>query len=100
MELNRKVKTRLYIGLSDEDMEKQQFRPEEVMDSITGMVKAGTFLQGKGLWNGSRENTVIFECIEIEENMPLSLEELKESLEKEFDQYLITVEQVEVETNL
>jgi hypothetical protein len=100
MELNTKTKTIFYIGLSDEDMENQIFNPKEVIASITEIVEAGTFREGKGLWKGRRENTVIFECVDFEAHSMLTVEEFKESMENEFDQFQVTVERVEVETNL
>lgn len=83
--------TEFHIGLSGKDMENQEIKPEDVIDSIKEVVDAGTFKEGKGLWKGETENTLIFEVADLRENSEFTAEELKKSLEKEFNQESIMV---------
>ena len=89
--------TEFHIGLSGKDMENQEVSAKAVIDSIKEVVDAGTFKEAKGLWNGETENTLIFEVADLEDNSPLTAEELKETLEKEFDQESVMVKEYEAE---
>lgn len=88
--------TELYIGLSGKDMENQQINPKMVIDFIKERVNAGTFKEAKGLWNGETENSLIFECADIENSFREdayvnTVKDLKEELEEVFDQDSVMV---------
>lgn len=85
--------TEFYIGLSGKDMNSQKIEPSDVIDSISEVVEGGTFKESKGLWKGDTENSIIFEVADLESNSELTVEELKESLEEEFNQESVMVKQ-------
>jgi len=89
--------TEFYIGLSGKDMNSQKIEPEHVISSIGELVQGGTFKESKGLWNGETENSIIFEVADLEDNSEFSAEELKETLEDEFDQESVMVKQYEAD---
>lgn len=103
------TKTRLFIGL--ETSEKNlEIAPEEITAKISEYVTAGTFLEAKGLWMGDLENSIVFEVIDLSENMtPEFKDELEDSntddpveylksvLETEFNQESVMIEQSEVQ---
>lgn len=102
------TRTRLFIGL--ETAENLEIAPEEVIDRISEYVEGGTFYEGKGLWKGSTENSIVFEVVGLKDSMTIDfMDELEESntddpaeylkavLESEFDQDSVMVEKTGVE---
>lgn len=95
------TRTRLFIGLETSE-ENLEIAPEEVIEEIQKHIEAGTFYESKGLWKGDIENSMVFECMDLENNFRAAsgirdLESLKERLEDKFDQDSVMVEQTEVE---
>lgn len=88
-----KLITELNIGLTTKNQEK--IDPQEVVDRISRHVEAGTFYETKGLWKGELENSITFECDDIEENLKNhdTVEELKEELETVFNQESVRLKQ-------
>lgn len=95
------TRTRLHIGL-ETSTHKTHIAPEEVINVVREHVDAGTFYEGKGLWMGDLENSLVFECMGLssqfrDDSDVDSLEELKSLLEDGFDQDSVLVEKQEVE---
>lgn len=93
-------RTRLYIGLKEQDM-KTNVDKQKVEDVIKERVRGGTFLEAKGLWNHKFEDSIVFECLDLEENILTgqNVDQLVEELAGIFKQESIlkTVEEVEAE---
>lgn len=91
------TKTSLYIGLETKD--KTPIEPQEVIDRISRYVDAGTFKEAKGLWNGELENSLVFECVDIEDHLINhdDVMDLKDELETVFNQESVMVETLEVD---
>jgi hypothetical protein len=99
MNLESKTRTRLFIGLENQNGE---IHPVEVISLVKQHVDAGTFYEGKGVWKGSTENSIIFECMDLEKHIRdagdfQGVEDLKALLERRFDQDSVMVERTEVE---
>lgn len=95
------TRTRFFVGL--ETSNGLEIHPEEVINLIRSHVEAGTFYEGKGLWHGELENSIVFESVGLEdcfrdsEEAVSSAEGLKELLEEEFEQDSVMVEKAGVE---
>lgn len=107
MELHTATRTRLFIGLENPNGE---IHPEEVINFIQERVSAGTFYEGKGIWEGDTENSLVFEVMGLRDVASEKLESdlldlgvddrvegLKILLEEEFLQDSVMIEQTEVE---
>lgn len=102
IDTNTLEKTKLYIGLETKDG--LPIAPEEVIQEIESRVDAGTFTASKGMWNGELENSIVFECMNLQDQIKdhlkqdgYTVKDLKNDLELEFDQESVMVEQSMVE---
>lgn len=91
--------TQIYVGLETSE-QKIEIKPQKVIDRISRHVEAGTFHETKGLWQGELEDSIMFESVELEENLKQELEtveELKSKLETVFNQESVMVKQYKAE---
>lgn len=107
MNLESKTQTTFAVGLKT--FNNNEIHPQEVIDAIAEYVDAGTFYESKGLWEGSTENSIVFECVdienkltgdamdEIEESDAGPVEYLKDVLETRFKQDSVMVKQSQIE---
>lgn len=91
--------TRFYVGLFDEDMNKQVVNPEKVIRFCKNHFAGFTVLEASGGWMGDSENTLVIEVVDLRDSITdkaldsmikdsdksASLE-VKETLEVEFEQ--------------
>lgn len=110
MKLNDMTRTRLFVGLETAENH-ASIAPEEVINFIKDRVSAGTFYESKGLWMGELENSLVFECMDLQDNIKpaedqdhdmmkvRALQDLKEGLEEEFNQDSVMIEQTGVEVS-
>lgn len=101
MDFDSVTRTRLFVGLETAENH-AAIAPEEVIEFIRECVGAGTFYEGKGLWKGKLENSIVFESMmlssQFRDDVDVdSVEELKSLLEDEFCQDSVMVERQEVE---
>jgi len=95
------TRTRLFVGLETAE-NRAAIAPEEVIEFIRERVGAGTFYEGKGLWRGELENSIVFESVmlssQFRDDVDVdSVEDLKNRLESEFCQDSVMVERQQVE---
>lgn len=92
--------TELYIGLETKD-QNLEIHPSEVIDRIKDMVDAGTFKEAKGVWKGESEDSIIFECVDIDDHLVDhdSVEALARELEDVFGQESIMVKRYDAEVS-
>lgn len=95
------TRTRLFIGLETAD-KTQKVKKENVVDYISDQISAGTFTDATGLWNGDTEESLVFECVNIKDNIREdadidTVDELKQRLEHLFNQESVMVERADVE---
>ena len=99
LDTHTQEKTRLFIGLKTSEHGTHIAR-KEVEKVISDHVDAGTFYMARGLWKGEFEESLVFECMDIENHLDGSvgdLPALKTMLEQEFDQDSVMIEQETVE---
>ena len=91
--------TRFYVGLYDEDMNKQIVNPEEVIRFCKNHFEGFTAFEASGGWMGESENTVVIEVVDLRDSITdkalnsmvkdsdkSAALEVKETLEIEFEQ--------------
>ena len=95
--MNETKITQIYVGLETQDG--TEIKPSEIIDRISREIKAGTFHETKGLWDGNLENSIMFECANIQEHLLNhgDVIALKEELEDVFNQESVMVKQYESE---
>jgi len=89
--------TQLFIGLETADG--TEIKPQEVINRISREVEAGTFEETKGLWKGELEDSIKFECADIESNLKNheDVTGLKKKLESVFNQESVMVKSYDAE---
>ena len=91
--------TRFYVGLYDEDMNKQIVNPEEVIRFCKNHFTGFTVFVASGGWMGESENTLVIEVVDLRDSITddaldsmvkdsdkSAALEVKETLEIEFEQ--------------
>jgi hypothetical protein len=91
--------TQYNIGLQNQE-QNREIKPLNVIKHIKKHVKAGTFKETKGLWMNELEDSLEFECVNIEEHFKQespfkTAEDLKKNLEKAFNQDSVLMKQFE-----
>ena len=89
------TKTKINVGLQTKNG--LPIHPDEVIETISEYVEAGTFNMQKGLWKGELEKSMGFECANINNHMDITLKELQDKLAAEFEQESVMIEQEQVE---
>jgi len=89
--------TKLHIGLETSGTN-LEIHPSEAIDIITEYISGGTFIESKGLWHGTTENSLIFKSANIRDMATQQLmDELHESNTDDPVQYLKDVLETELE---